>query len=331
MIEKHRDLSKGLAAAAARHMGEAISIEELKRLAGGAVAETWAFDLLRPGKREKLVLRLSRGEPLSAMYVDRATEAGVQHAAYEAGVPAPGVRFILDERDGMGTGYAMERVEGETIARRILRDEAFAAVRPAMARQCGEILARIHAVATSRLPELAELDAESQVRHHRAIYESFGNFHPVFETAFRWLDDHLPLKTSPRLVHGDFRNGNFVVGPEGIRAVLDWELTHLGDPMEDLGWVCVNSWRFGNIDLPVGGFGSREDMFKGYEAAGGEPVDRERVRFWEVFGSLKWGIITLIQGFTHLKGKVRSVELAAIGRRPSETELDLLDLIYGEA
>jgi aminoglycoside phosphotransferase (APT) family kinase protein len=224
----------------------------------------------------------------------------------------------------------MERVEGETIARKILREEAYAGARPGMARQCGEILARVHEVDTARLPDLPELDAPNQVRHHRAVYESFGNWHPVFEAAFCWLKDRLPEKTAPRLVHGDFRNGNFIVGPEGIRAVLDWELTHLGDPMEDLGWICVNSWRFGNIDLPVGGFGTREDLFAAYESASGEAVDVERVRFWQVFGSLKWGIITLIQGFTHLKGTVRSVELAAIGRRPSETEMDLLDLMVGE-
>lgn len=91
-------------------------------------------------------------------------------------------------------------------------------------------------------------------------------------------------------MHGDFRNGNLIIGAEGVRAVLDWELAHLGDPMEDLGWVCVNSWRFGEIDKPVGGFGSREELFAGYEAAG-RKVDPARVKFWEVMGTLRWGIM----------------------------------------
>ena len=69
-------------------------------------------------------------------------------------------------------------------------------------------------------------------------------------------------------MHGDFRHGNLIIGPDGVRAVLDWELAHTGDPMEDLGWICVNSWRFGEIDKPVGGFGTREELFAGYEAAG---------------------------------------------------------------
>ena len=82
-------------------------------------------------------------------------------------------------------------------------------------------------------------------------------------------------------MHGDFRHGNLIIGPDGVRAVLDWELAHLGDPMEDLGWICVNSWRFGEIDKPVGGFGTREELFAGYEAAG-RRVDPERV---EILGS----------------------------------------------
>jgi aminoglycoside phosphotransferase (APT) family kinase protein len=76
----------------------------------------------------------------------------------------------------------------------------------------------------------------------------------------------MPPPAELRLVHGDFRHGNLMVHAErGLAAVLDWELAHLGDPMEDLGWICVNSWRFGNIDKPVGGFGEYADLFAGYE------------------------------------------------------------------
>ena len=156
---------------------------------------------------------------------------------------------------------------------------------------------------------------------------------PVFELAFRWIQERLPAAESARetLVHGDFRHGNLMIGPDGVRGVLDWELAHRGDPLEDLGWVCVNSWRFGNIDLPVGGFGLREDLFAGYEAAGGERVDPERVRFWEVVGSLKWGIMCMVMLSVFERGIDRSVERAAIGRRSSEAEIDLLALLAGES
>ncbi len=128
-------------------------------------------------------------------------------------------------------------------------------------------------------------------------------------------------------MHGDFRTGNFIVGPEGLRAVLDWELAHLGDPVEDLGWFCVKSWRFGNVDRRAGGFGTAEELLAVYADASGRTVDPAHLHFWEVFGTLKWGVICEMQTFSHLNGLVRSVELAALGRRVAEQEWDLLELL----
>jgi aminoglycoside phosphotransferase (APT) family kinase protein len=149
----------------------------------------------------------------------------------------------------------------------------------------------------------------------------------VFELAIRWLGERCPPPPeTPKLVHGDFRNGNLMVGPEGVRAVLDWEIAHVADPMEDLGWICVGSWHFGVDHLPVGGFGLREDLWAGYEAAGGAPVRREHALWWEVFGSLRWGIMC-----AGMAGAFRTVdpniERAVIARRASETEVDLMRLI----
>ena len=141
----------------------------------------------------------------------------------------------------------------------------------------------------------------------------------MFELAFRWLRARLPSAAAPALVHGDYRIGNVIFGPEGVRTILDWELCHLGDPAEDLGWLCVRAWRFGSDDKPAGGIGTREELFAAYERGGGAPVDPLRVRFWEVFGNPKWAIIH-VQAKTHLDGMVRSVELAAIGRAGGERD-----------
>jgi aminoglycoside phosphotransferase (APT) family kinase protein len=304
------------------------------RLSGGASQETWAIDAGDGGEVEAMILRRRPGGASagSGMAIDLATEARLLGLAAQAGVPVPAVRHVLAPEDGLGSGYLMQRLAGETIPRKILRDATLAEIRPLLARQCGGILARIHAVPVSSLPPLPVAPAAVQWRMYRDVYDGFDWPHPVFELAFRWIEERLPSADGARetLVHGDFRHGNLMIGPAGVCGVLDWEIAHRGDPLEDLGWLCVNSWRFGNIDLPVGGFGVREDLFAGYEAASGQRVDPERVRFWEVVGSLKWGIMCMMMLSVFERGIDRSVERAAIGRRASEAEIDLLALIGGE-
>ncbi len=325
MVTSLETFQEALSGVVSRHLG-CSSIKGLRRLSGGAVSESWWFDAEREDRKYECILRLARSSQTNPNYPDKETEARIQMATIENGVPVPEVYFILDQEDGIGSGYVMQRIVGETIPRKILRDDEYSRAREQMAKQCGEILYGIHSVEPNMLPKLAVLKNKEQLELLQSLYDSFVEYHPIFDLAISWLNAHTPKETEPRLVHSDFRNGNFIVGSEGIRAILDWEMAHVGDPMEDLGWLCVNSWRFGNIDKPGGGFGEREDLFAGYETAGGL-VDKDRVHFWEVFGTLKWGLICLVQAFTHLNNTVRSVELAAIGRRVSETEIDLLNLL----
>jgi aminoglycoside phosphotransferase (APT) family kinase protein len=299
------------------------------RLSGGASQETWSFDIVHPDGIFGAILRRapqgygaapSRAAGLNA-------EAVLMQLAHDAGVPSPRVLHVLRPQDDLGTGFVMARVEGETIPRKILRDEQFAQARPMLARQLGEILARIHGLDLRQLPDLRRMTAAKEIAELERDYRSFDWPRPVFELALRWLRDHDPGPSEEvTLVHGDFRHGNLIIGPDGVRAVLDWELAHTGDPMEDLGWVCVNSWRFGEIDKPVGGFGSLEELFAGYEAAG-RRVDPIRVKFWEVMGTLRWGVMCcgMMQRFR--AKPEHSIERAMIGRRSSETEIDLLRLL----
>jgi aminoglycoside phosphotransferase (APT) family kinase protein len=311
-----------------RKTKESVTVENLTPLSGGASAETWLFDVTSPKETQQLILRSSStGDVAFGAGIDKKIEAQLQQKAYEAGVPVAKVVYILKEEDQLGMGYVMERHQGETIARKILRDEKFSEARSIMAAQCGEILAKIHAIDIAILPKLPDQAAKPQLEQMKALYKSFNEAVPVFDLACQWLADNLPEDESLHLVHGDFRNGNFIVNEKGIKTVLDWELSHFGDPMEDLGWLCVNSWRFGEINKPVGGFGQKEDLFSAYEKHSGKQVNEESVKFWEVFGTFKWGVICLYQTFAHLNNQVRSVERAAIGRRVSETEIDLLRLI----
>ena len=198
-------------------------------------------------------------------------------------------------------------------------------MRPGLARRCGEVLAQIHAVPTEELPKLATSDARGELARYEDIYRQLGAERPILEAAFRWLEAIAPPPPErPVLVHGDFRNGNLMIHPEsGLVGVLDWELAHLGDPAEDLGWICVNSWRFGEWKKPVGGFGDYAELLAGY--GGGIPL--ERVRFWQALGSLKWGVMCLMMYSSFATGQDRSIERAMIGRRTSETEIDLVTLM----
>jgi aminoglycoside phosphotransferase (APT) family kinase protein len=301
-----------LAAALGARLGGTVS--GLRRLSGGASRETWSFAL----DGRPLILRR---DPVGAARTGgMLREADLFRAAAGAGVPVPELLDASDDASIVGSSFlVMAHVDGETIPRKILRDPEFAEARPKLARQCGEVLARLHSIPVEAVPGLEEQD---QVAQYRAVLDGLAQPHPTFELAFRWLEDHRPASPRRAVVHGDFRNGNLIVGPEGVRAVLDWELAHAGDPMEDLGWLCVKSWRFG-VDLPVGGFGTYDDLLEGY----GGDVDREALRWWEVLGNLKWGIMCIMQAVTHTSGAVRSVELAAIGRRVCEVEWDLLELL----
>jgi len=317
-----------LARVIARFVEGPVEVDGLRRFSGGASRETWSVDAIdAAGRIHRLVLR--RDPPTQASAANRATEFAVLSAADAGGVPVPRVRALLADNDGLGAGFLMDRVDGETIPRHILRDPEFETARALLTEQAGSIAARIHAVDLGSLPQLPVMSAYQQVEQQRALLDAFDEPHPALELGLRWLGQHVPADPPPTLVHGDYRNGNFIVGPDGIRAVLDWELAHLGDPTEDLGWLCVKSWRFGNAGQVAGGFGALDDLLAAYAGAGGAPVDEETVRFWVVLGTVKWGVICAGQALAFVNGILRNVEMAALGRRVAEMEWDLLDLLDG--
>lgn len=297
----------------------------LRRLSGGASQETWVIEA---GEETFVLRRAPDAVPeVNPFAVGLPVEVGVIRAAAAHGVPAPDVLYALEPADGLGDGYVMRHIPGETLAPRLLRDAAYDAVRPTLARACGAAMARIHAVPVDALPPLRTYTPETRLQLLHDSYAAQPDRRPVFELAFQWLTANLPSDPGRAgLVHGDFRNGNLMIGPDGLRAVLDWELPHLGDGAEDLGWFCVPSWRFGRIRDEAGGFGPMSELIAGYESDSGQVVDRDRVRFWTVLGTLFWGI-SCVNFALQFRDGDRTVERAAIGRRASETELDLLTML----
>jgi aminoglycoside phosphotransferase (APT) family kinase protein len=290
----------------------------LTRLSGGASRQTWRFE----ADGQPLVLQLQRDGDER----DMAVEIGAVRAAACAGVPTAMIVAASTDRLQLGAAYMiLDWVEGQTTPRKILRDDEFIGARRVLTAQMGMALARIHALDPTPIAGLADVD---QLDQYRERLDTLGEPHPTFELAMRWLEANRPAVVGHGVVHGDFRLGNLMVGEQGLRAVLDWELVHVGDPMEDLGWLCVKAWRFGSAK-PVAGVADYEELFEAYEEAGGCRVDPEVVRWWEVLGTLKWGIMCIVQADAHLSGMARSHELAVIGRRVCENEHDLFLALEG--
>lgn len=296
-----------------------VTVANLQRLTGGASRITWSFTandralILRTGERDEV-------------HASMELEAAVQQRAAATGAPVPHILTADNSPAALGNPYLIcDAVAGETIVRRIFRrlDDAG---RDRLLAQCAQALAAIHRAD----PEGVGLTATDELSGSRDRLDEMGDTTATFEWTLRQLDRERPDPSPMRLIHGDFRMGNLIVDESGLAAVLDWELTHLGEIYEDLAWFCIRAWRFGAPEtMGAGGLGSVETFLQAYEEASGTPVDRAAFRWWLTVATLKWGVICRYQAERHLSGQTRSVELAAIGRRVSETEWDLLDLLEG--
>ena len=324
------DVRAALERLAIRLGGEGAKLTAAQRLSGGASMETWAFGFDGTAGAEDLILRRRSVpfDPETARSISLFTEAALIRATGANGARVPPVRHLCDEADGLGEAYIMGRVGGETLGKKIVSDPRFDAVRPGLARQCGAALVPIHATPPPAGLGLKMSDAQGELDRYEEVYRTAGAERPILELAFQYLRKHLPAPNPPLLLHGDFRNGNIMFDPQlGVAAVLDWELAHIGDPAEDMGWICTNSWRFGRPDRPVGGFGEYADLLAGYHEAGGRTIELSRVRFWQMLGSLRWGVMCLTMYLSWSSGVSPSVERPMIGRRVSETEADLVVLL----
>ena len=307
----------------------------LVRMSGGASKEMWAFDVERGSQGIPMVLRINRTSPLP-ISIDLESEFRLMKAAFDNGIQVPKPywfsREILEHPCAV-----LERVQGETIVRRLQRDDRYRRAREVITGQMGKSLAPIHLI------PLQEGDLEYLPRRSRQGSPGLGELdffeeimrryspdpHPALELGLRWLRENLPKTERRTIVHGDYRLGNVIFSESGLVSILDWELAHIGDPMEDLAFIAIQAWRFGNDRLPIGGVGTREEYYQAYEEAGGVPVDREAVRYWEVYGNLKWAIITILQMSPFVDGSSSSIELASLGRKTAEVELQLISMMKG--
>jgi len=314
------------------HITDCKGLVSVDRLSGGASQETYRLVVETSVGEKRLALRRTPGgeyAEITPQHPGLDVEALLMQSALAVGVPEPEVYYVLQREDELGDGFLMEWLDGEALGARIVRSPEFEAIRPKLAYECGKVLAQIHSIdldATGLRSRLWEIPPAEFVEQTWERYRLLNTPQPMIDYVARWLMENLPKQHETALVHNDFRNGNFMLSPDGIVAVLDWEVAHVGDPMRDLGWMCTNSWRFGSSD-PVGGFGKYEDLFKGYEDESGKIVDPEHVKFWEVFGSFWWSVGCLGMAEHYRSGPDKTVERPAIGRRTSECQVDCVNLL----
>jgi aminoglycoside phosphotransferase (APT) family kinase protein len=321
----------GLAAFLAKEWGTAVEVEHLALASAGARRHNVLFDAVRSGERVPLVATIIPSAALQLNPVE--VEAAHLRLAEAAGMPVPHVEGVCDDASLVGGPFFVTaRVAGESIPRQVLRlVQRDATLGPRLARQCGAALARLHAadplLSHPRTPRPAGDPIATALRAVEALVSGLLQPSPAFTLALRVLERTRPPPPARlAVVHGDFRNGNLIVDASGLRAALDWEICHVGDPMEDLGWLCQRMWRFRNDALEVGGFGARADLVTGYEGAGGH-FELERFHWWKAMGTLRWGLGLAGQAKAHLDGTVPSIVMAASGRRVAELEWDVLMLL----
>jgi aminoglycoside phosphotransferase (APT) family kinase protein len=326
------DLAAGLAACLREVWGEDVEVSNVAMTTAGARRHNVLFDAAVGDDVRRLVATIvPAGEtvinPIEA-------EAGVRALAERAGVAVPHVVLVRTDGGLVGGPFMVsEFVDGETVPRRVLRLVAEHEIGPLVASQLGETLARLHAVDPGAAPaSLRRMEtgppAEAALAALTAAVDELPQRRPVLELGLRWLQRHLPAPPDREsIVHSDVRNGNLIVGPDGLRAVLDWEgALASGDPMQDLAWPALRMWRFREDACEIGGFAGRVPYVEGYESAGGH-FDEDRFRWWKVEGTLRWAVGLGAQAMAYLDGRVPSIVMAASGRRVSELEWDLLMLI----
>jgi aminoglycoside phosphotransferase (APT) family kinase protein len=307
------------------------TLASVKPLHGGACQENFRVDVELDGKPQRFALRSDSPTSLPGS-IDRATEFAVIGAASRAGVKTPAARWLTPGllREG-SHAYFLDWVPGEAIGRRVVRNPELAAARALLPAQLAQTLATLHTLNPSNttlpLPVPGQGPARAALETLRTMLERLHEPFPAVEFALAWLADRLPTREETVLLHGDFRTGNFMVTPDGLGGVLDWEFSRYGSPYEDLAWISMRDWRFGRLELPVGGFSKRAPFDEAYEKASGRTVDLAQVLWWEIVSNLRWALGSVYQGERYLSGEQTDLELIAIARRNVEMEFEALRLI----
>lgn len=290
-----------------------IVFEGLVRSAGGLSRENWSFDATwtdaaGPHSHRLMLMRDAAGTLLNT---DRAREFAVLKALADTDVPAPKVFWMDAQGDHLGApSVVMERVPGYCDYM-VLNGGGTLESRLTLARSFITLMANIHEVdwrargladslgVPDEAPSLRELK-HWEVEYQKARLEP----HPELDYVLAWLKRRAPAAETLVLVHGDFKPGNALIDNGRITAKLDWETAHLGDPLEDLGWV-TNPVRKREHQIP--GHWERQEIVNAYRQLTGNSVREADLRWWNVFSCWKLSVIQLTAVAEFIAGRYNRV------------------------
>ncbi|WIX83755.1 phosphotransferase family protein [Amycolatopsis carbonis] len=272
-------------------LGSVPKIVDLTRVGVGRSRENWVFDLVDPatGDREPLILR--RDPEGGLVDTDRGTEFAVLRALEPSGLPAPQARWLDSEGQWLGKPSLIMRREPGDCDYRVVNGDRPLAERTRLARRFCELLAEVHSVdwRSTGLGAVFEDPGEQAAlaeleRWDTVLRQDQLEALPEVDLALAWLREHAPASARTVLVHADFKPGNILLQGDRVSALLDWELAHLGDPLEDLGWV-VQPLR--HREHLIEGAWEREDLVRHYRETTGLDVDETALEWWVVFSTFK--------------------------------------------
>jgi len=309
-----------------------IEISRLGRTGGGASRETWLVDAewTEHGQRVLKPLIIRRDPTGSVVETDRRTEFEVLCAARKIPLPVPRMYWLEEDGQWLDRPFmVMERING-VAPPVVLPPTESEETRRTIAEEFAMYLARIHRADWRQLgleflgvPSSGEAAARAQLQYwEREYYRVKLEERPVLATALHWLANQIPQRSEIVLVHADYRAGNFLYEDGHITAILDWEMAHLGDPMEDLAWAVMQFWSSGGM---CQGLQLRDEMIATYERAGGMPVDVERLFFYEVLGAVKMAVISITGVKSFCEGRNYEPVMALVGFMVPRLEADLIE------
>ncbi len=315
--------------------GSSVVIEGMQRLSGGAIQENWLLNVQVTGGdnsgQHQWVLRTDAKSAVDVS-MSRADEYAVLKTVFEAGVEVPAPFWLCTDLEVIGREFfVMQAVAGTAAGHRLVKDDVLVPDRPALCRDLGRNLARLHTIKPPHdrlmfLPAPVADPAQGMIEQYLGFLDELPWSFPVIEWGLRWLQRNKPEPAEVCLIHRDFRTGNYMVDRGAVSGILDWEFTAWGDWREDIGWLTAKCWRFGKNENVAGGVGALSDVMAGYSEICPRTISGEELRYWQVMAHVRWAIIAVQQADRHLSGQQHSLELALTGRMVPELENNILQL-----